>query len=176
MQSIAYWTIIGRLDQFALGMFFFQIRRHVEGRGRWVAASCIAFLVFWYAFDLNGGFYRSPSYPSPSPVWIVLTSIEGLAYAILIAWYDATTASRSEAWPARFIALIGTYSYSLYLLHFFVVFKMPALVDRYVVDLSNPYVRLLAAVPCFLALLPVAYLSYRFVEAPFLKYRRPYVT
>lgn len=174
VQNAAYWTIIGRLDQFILGIFFFQCRDFFKGKGYLVAATSLLFLVFWYWFDLRGGFYRSPSYPSPSPIWIIMTTIEGLTYGALIAWYDGKS-SYSDTRSAKFIALIGTYSYSIYLLHFFFVFKMPLFVDTYIVSLSNPYVQLAASVPCFLALLPLSWLSYRFIEEPFLRYRKHYL-
>lgn len=174
VQSLAYWTIFGRLDQFILGILLFRHRNLMQGRG-WLAATVLlAFLVFWYFFDAAGGFFKNPSYPSPSPVWLVLTFVEGLTYASLIAWYD-TKFSYSDSRTARFIALIGSYSYSLYLLHFFFVFKMPVLINQYLVDLSNRYVLLLFAVPCFLALLPLSWLSYRFIEEPCLKFRRAYI-
>lgn len=174
VQNAAYWTIIGRLDQFVLGIFFFQCRDFFKGKGAHAAALALLFLVFWYAFDLGGGFYRSPTYPSPSPLWIIITTLEGAAYGALIAWHDSTF-SYSDARSAKFIALIGTYSYSIYLLHFFFVFKMPRFVDTHIVSLSNPYVQLAASVPCFLALLPLSWLSYRFIEEPFLRFRKPYL-
>lgn len=172
IQSLAYFTIAGRIDQFILGMFAFQVRGFFKGRGGVAFLIALAFLSFWYAFDRSGGFYGLID--SPSPIWIYLTTVEGLAYASFIAWYDASFGYRDSRW-ARFAALIGTYSYSIYLLHFFVVFRMPVLIDRYVFDLSNPYVLLALSPAGFLAMVPLSYLSYRFIEAPFLKYRVPYL-
>lgn len=174
VHSLAYWTIFGRLDQFILGILLFKHRELMRGRNLVAAGVALAFLAFWYLFDAAGGFFMNPSYPSPSPVWVVLTLVEGLAYATLIAWYDCSF-TYSDSRRSRFIALIGTYSYSLYLLHFFFVFQMPVLINQYVVVLSNRYLLLAFAVPCFLALVPLSWLSYRYIEAPCLRYRVRYV-
>lgn len=172
VQFLAYSTLVGRIDQFVLGMFAFRMRPMFKGRGYVVLLTSLGFLSFWYAFDRNGGFYGSIE--SHSPVWIYLTTLEGLAYASFIAWYDASFGYRDSRW-AKFAALIGTYSYSIYLLHFFVVFRMPAFIDRHLLDLSNRYVLLAMSLAGFLAMVPLAYLSYRFIEAPFLKYRVRYL-
>ena len=97
------------------------------------------FLAFYWLFDLGGGFVLSPSYPSPSPWWVVLPTVEGLAYAFGIAWYDSSFAPR-PAGVSGFIGRIGEYSYSIYLLHFFVVFYAARIVHTHVMDISNFYV------------------------------------
>lgn len=175
VQSLAYWTLVGRMDQFVLGILFFHYRHWLENKGWLVLATVLGFLLFWYAFDARGGFYMQPAYPSPSPVWIYLTLIEGIAYASVIAWYD-TRHRDSTHWLARGVALIGTYSYSLYLLHFFVVFRLPVWINDHLFPLTGPYALLMAAVPSFLLLVPAGWASFRFIEAPFLRYRKPYVT
>lgn len=174
VQSLAYWTLLGRIDQFVLGIWFFHYRNALVGRGGWVALGVLAFLLFWYGFDAQGGFYVSPAYPSPSPVWVVITLFEGLAYGMFIAWYDGWFRQSDSRW-ATWVAAIGTYSYSIYLLHFFVVFEMPAFVHTRLFALDNPYVLLLMAIPCFLLLVPLAWASYRWVESPFLRFRRRYI-
>lgn len=174
VHSKAYWTLFGRADQFILGILLHQHRELLRGRGWAAAVVFTAFLVFWYLFDRAGGFYMNPSYPSPSPVWVVLTLFEGIAYATLIAWYD-TAFKGSDSRLSRFVALVGTYSYSLYLLHFFFVFSMPVLIDRYLFNLANPYVLLAVALPCFLMLMPLSWLTFRYIEAPCLRYRLNYL-
>lgn len=174
VQSLAYWTLIGRIDQFVLGIWFFHYRQALAGRGALVAFTSLLFLVFWYWFDAGGGFYVSPSYPSPSPVWVVLTLFEGITYGMFIAWYDARHI-HSNSRSARWLAAIGTYSYSIYLLHFFVVFHIPAIIHSQLFSLSNPYLLLLMSVPGFLLLVPIAWLSYHAIEQPFLRFRKPYI-
>ncbi len=42
-------------------------------------------------------------------------------------------------------------------------------------DISNFYLCLLWSLPAFLLMLPFGYLSFRFIETPFLNLRRPYL-
>tara|TARA_R110002095_G_scaffold15555_1_gene19089 strand:+ start:2056 stop:2973 length:918 start_codon:yes stop_codon:yes gene_type:complete len=118
IQSLAYWTIIGRIDQFLLGMIAFQMRTYIKGRHFLVLSGFTAFSIFYWYFDKSGGFYHNPSYPSNRLIWVYLPTLEGLAYALIIAWYDNSFV-HTHGRISRFVAVIGTYSYSIYLLHFF---------------------------------------------------------
>jgi peptidoglycan/LPS O-acetylase OafA/YrhL len=174
VQSLAYWTIIGRIDQFVLGMLAFHFRGLIAGRHVMVAAVFAAFVLFYWQFDRHGGFYRYTAYPSPRSIWIYLPSMEGLAYAVCIAWYDSSF-SPSVTGISKFIGRIGEYSYSIYLLHFFVVFRASKFVNEHIMGISNFYLACLWAAGVFVLMLPVGYLSFRFVEGPFLKLRKRYV-
>jgi len=170
---LAYATIVGRIDQFTLGMLAFHLRHMFAGRHVFAILSLAAFALFFWYFNLLGGFFNNPSFPSPSPIWIVLPTAEAAAYAITIVWYDSSFSLPQGAF-SRFLGRIGTYSYSIYLLHFFFVFNLSRLVHEHLMDISNFYLALLWALACFLMMVPVGYLSYRFVEAPFLSLRRRY--
>ena len=174
IQTLAYWTLFGRIDQFALGMVAYHLRARIAHR-HWLAAAVVAAfsLLYWY-FDARGGFFLLPSYPSPSRFWIYLPTFEGLAYGMLIAWYDSSF-SPPDSGFSKFIGRIGDYSYSMYLLHFFFVFAAARFVNQWIADLSNFYVACLWAVVAFLCMLPLCALSFRYLEAPFLRLRRPYV-
>jgi peptidoglycan/LPS O-acetylase OafA/YrhL len=69
---------------------------------------------------------------------------------------------------------LGEYSYSIYLLHFFVVFEMARIIDQHLMAIGNFYLACLWSALCFLCMLPIGYLSFRFIEAPFLRHRRLY--
>lgn len=174
IQTLSYWTIIGRIDQFLLGIVAFQYRKIIASRHIIIFICLFLFACFYWYFDSLGGFYKSPSYPSPSSIWVYMPTIEGLAYALLIAWYD-NSFKHSTGAVSKFIALIGTYSYSIYLLHFFVVFKMSNAINKYVVDLSNIHLAVLFSFFCFLLMIPIGFLSYKFIETPFLRFRTKYV-
>jgi len=174
VQRAAYWTIVGRIDQFLFGMFAFECRRVACGRHGIAAVVLLAFMGFYWAFDRAGGFYLlDGGYPSPSALWIVLPTIEGAVYAFLIAWYDASFTQR-HTWPSRVAATAGAYSYSIYLLHPFVVFKMAAWIDAHVMSLSSYYVAFAWSILGYLAMMPIGWLSYRLIESPFLRLRRRY--
>ena len=174
IQSLAYWTIVGRIDQFALGMLVYQFRSYLAHRHLVARLTIMAFMMIYWYFDYQGGFYQSPSYPSRSPLWIILPTIEGIAYAISIAWYD-NSFSHSTSGLSRFIGRIGEYSYSIYLLHFFVVFQAARFVNERIMDISNFYLACLWSLVFFVLMMIPGYVSFRFIEAPFLKLRRRYV-
>lgn len=175
VQSLAYWTIIGHVDQFLMGIFAFRYRLLLKER--YFASACIAlsFCLFYWHFDRSGGFYLQPDgYPSGSLFWIIIPFAEALAYSALIAFYD-TTFQPSTKGISGFIGQAGAYSYSIYLLHFFVAFHMARFIDTHWMDLSNFLVAMLWALACFCTLVPIGWLSYRFIESPFLRLRLPYL-
>lgn len=173
IQSLAYYTIIGRVDQFVLGMLVFHFRTFFAHRHVISVATLTAFTAIYWYFDIQGGFHQNPSYPSQSPFWIVLPTIEALAYSIGIAWYD-NSFSHSTTGVSKFIALIGKYSYSIYLLHFFVAFPAAGFVDERIMDISNFYIAFLWSSIFFLLMMLPGYISFRFIESPFLKLRKSY--
>ena len=63
----------------------------------------------------------------------------------------------------------------LYLLHFFVVFHAARFVHERVMDISNFYLAVPWAMLGFVLMLPIGYLSFRFIERPFLRHRKRYV-
>ena len=174
IQSLAYWTIYGRIDQFALGMLLYQFRSFFAHRHPLAIATIVAFMLFYWHFDFSGGFYHNPFYPSPNPIWIFLPTIEGLAYAVGIAWYESSF-SLPTTGISGFIGRIGEYSYSIYLFHFFVVFNAAKFVDERIMHLSNFYLACFWSAVAFLLMMPIGYISFRFIEAPFLKLRKRYI-
>lgn len=171
----AYWTIVGRLDQFVFGMLGYRFRHAIVKQHFRAAALAFAFCAFYYFYDRAGGFYRMPSYPSSSSIWIILPTIEGVCYGMLIAYYDGSF-RHSNGILSKSVASIGKYSYSIYLWHFFVVFVMADLVNRYILNISYYYTGQFWALVCFLALVPFAYVSYQLFERPFMKMGLSYST
>lgn len=174
VQFESYFTIIGRIDQFVLGILAFQNRIFFSGRHLLAVGVALAFVGFWGVFDSLGGFYRMPGNLPPTPLWVVIPTIEGAVYGSLIAWYDNSFAPKSTRF-SQFIASIGTYSYSMYLWHYFVVFRAARWIDQSVIGLSGPLVTIPMAVLCFLLLQPFCYLSYTFIESPLLALRMNYL-
>jgi peptidoglycan/LPS O-acetylase OafA/YrhL len=170
VQYPAYWTIIGRIDQFALGMMAYHCRTLISGKHVPVAGMLIVYSGIYCWFDRAGGFYGTHDHP----IWIVMPTIDAFALSCAIAWYDNSFA-HGEGPISRAIAKVGDYSYSIYLLHTFVVFKAATLVNAHVMDLGNFYVALIWASAFLLAMMPIGYLSFRFIESPFYRFRRRYI-
>jgi len=174
IQTLAYWTLVGRIDQFTLGMLAFHFRGRVP---HWAMALVAGgFLWFFWRFDQLGGFFNMPSYPSPSPLWIMMPTIEGAAYAVAIAWYDRAFAHAAPGAFSRFVGRMGAYSYSIYLMHCFVVFAAARLVHEHIMDISSFHAALPWALAFFVAMYVPGYLSFRFIESPFLRLRVAYTT
>ncbi|WP_417387989.1 acyltransferase family protein [Gimesia sp.] len=174
IQVYSYFTIIGHIDQFLLGMLAFQLRSWIKGRHILVLSGLTAFILFYWYFDAAGGFYHNPAYPSNNLVWVYLPTLEGLAYGLLIAWYD-NSFSHSQNILSRFIAMIGVYSYSIYLLHFFTYRFLSFILGRYLMPVTNFYIAFVYSIIGFLIMVPIAHLSYRYIESPFLKLRTNYL-
>lgn len=174
IQDMSYFTIIGRIDQFLLGIMAYQFRNEIAGKHLFAFIVLVSFLIFYWYFDLQGGFYVNPWYPSPNKIWIYMPLLEGFAYAVAIAWYD-NSFEHSTGKISKFIALIGTYSYSIYMLHFFLVFWISGLIHNHVIALNNLHVAIVFAFLCFFLMIPLGYISYRFLESPFLKFRTRYI-
>ena len=174
VQSVSYWTIIGRIDQFLLGIIGFKLKDHVAGKKYFALPIAFFFLVFWFYFDTLGGFYNPEANVTNKALWIIIPTIEGISYAFLIAWYDERSRP-SNALISRFIAMVGNYSYSIYLLHFFFIFEISEFINSKIIALSNSYIVLLVAIPSFLVILPISFISFKLIEAPFLRFRKSYL-
>ena len=173
VQFRSYYTILGRFDQFALGILAFRYRERIPDRNSVGVAVALTFLCYFSFFDQLGGYYGPFKYGDLSLIWIFQLTIEGLAYAVLIAWYDKKSLQINQfTWG---IAKVGQWSYSIYLLHCFVIFSIPGFLDTRIFDVSNSYIKLVAATIVFVMFLPIGYLSYTYIESPFLKYRRSYI-
>lgn len=174
VQSLSYWTIVGRIDQFVIGMLTFSYAAQLTNKRILLAFSLLAFSVFWWWFDATGGFYLRPKYPSPSHIWIFIPTFEGIAYASLVVWYDHTKINLSTV-TSQIVQRMGEYSYSVYLLHVFFVFRAADHIHTNVMDISNFYVALAWSFVFFVAMQALGYLCFRFVERPFSKLRLHYV-
>jgi peptidoglycan/LPS O-acetylase OafA/YrhL len=171
VQDAAYWTIIGRADDFLMGIAAFSFREHFTGRHAFSALIVLCFAAFYWEFDHLGGFTligRS------SPIWIILPTAEAVTYSSLIAYYD-TTYRPSETGLSWVLSKIGDYSYSIYLLHVFFVFRMAGYVHRHIMDISNFYLACGWALVGFALMIPIGWVSYYYFERPFLKFRKRYI-
>lgn len=164
VQDFAYWTIAGRFDQFALGIFF-AMRPAI--RGRWAGLAAVGIAAVYLAFDAAGGFYAGPDW-----AWVILPTIEAIAFAAIISWYDANPIRSPRMW---IVQKAGEYSYSIYLLHFFFVFHAARFVDERVMKLTSLYVALPWALLFFLFMVGVGHLSFKLIESPPMRLRKAYI-
>ena len=172
-RDFSYWTILGRLDQFMIGMMIAVVLKHhtIENRRlRWgVPMGGAGLLVALFIFNRLGGWFIVARWK------IIWPSIEGLLWGVFIAGYLALMHGKQHS-ILRLFEGIGTISYSIYLTHCVVV---TLVVDHslFFVLSYNEYLGPLLSTT--IIVLPVtiivSLLCYHIVEKPFLTLRQPYL-
>ena len=174
VQRLAYWTIVGRVDQFTIGIIAYHLSAKVRNNHGLAIAAAASFITFYGYFDYLGGFYDMGGYPSPSALWTIFPTIEGLTYGLLIAYYD-TSFNPTDSRASRIVGSIGECSYSIYLLHFFFIGAIMPTMRKLLPFFSNYYIATVYSVAFFAAMYVIGYVSYHYYERPFLKLRKPYI-
>lgn len=171
-RDLGYLNILGRLDQFLIGMWAaWSFRRWPLSPRRGAVLALVALVA---VIACLAAFNRAGGWPTTAMWKIAWPTVEGALWAAFLIGY-VSCANQSTGWWSRAVAWIGTISYSIYLIHFVILHSMIKLAwpiafsGRFVVDaLLNT---LLIALP---ATLLIAALTYRFVELPFLRLRGGY--
>jgi peptidoglycan/LPS O-acetylase OafA/YrhL len=171
VEYFSYYTLVGRIDQFLLGCLAYHWRSSIQGRHGWWLLAATLFCGWMSYVDHQGSLFARQH--DMSPWWTVATTIEGVFYGLTVAWYD-TSFTHGRGQVSRFVAMVGRYSYSIYLLHAFVVFRLAEFIHHKVLSLDNVPIALLAAAICLVLFLPVAALSHKLIEQPFLSRRVRY--
>ena len=171
-RDISYLQIVGRLDQFLLGMWAawcWRQRPLTPKAGAALAALALAaILCAAWGFNVLGGWPTTPGWK------IFVPTIEGAIWTAFLLGYVACANGASGLW-SRTLARIGEISYSIYLLHFVVIWSLLKLGLPHV--FSGGFVddallnTALIALPITLL---VSALSYAFIERPFLRLRGNY--
>ena len=174
IHRLAYYTLLGRIDQFLLGMLAYRCAGFFRKKHLIMAIASLSFLLIYHVLDVMEVFYNEQSWHYPF-AWVFIPTLEGAFYGVLIAWYDQSFSPSSKG-ASGFIARIGQYSYSIYLFHFFFVFMMTDFIHTNVMDISSFYIALPWSVLCFTMMVVPGHLSYKCIEEPFLRYRKRYVS
>lgn len=174
-RDFSYGHLVGRLDQFVIGMLAAVLYLRWQGRETlFRALFCLALpgtvLLLWAFHSIGGGFNSEAN-------WKVLwTTVEGGAWGAIILGYVGMR-PKLPATVSRAVVLIGEMSFSIYLLHRVVLsvlltrpWTTPRPFGRW--DLDVLFDTACLAVPLTLA---VSAVTFRVVERPFLSLRRTYV-
>jgi peptidoglycan/LPS O-acetylase OafA/YrhL len=172
-REFSYWTILGRLDQFVIGMMFAAMVKHftIENRRlRWgVPVGSIGLLLAIFIFNRLGG------WPIVSPWKIIWPPIEGLLWGLIIVGYVSLLHGKKNLF-SRLIASIGNISYSIYLTHYII---LTLAVDHSLFFAWSYNLYLGQLLSTLIVILPttiiVSFLCYHVIEKPFLELRQSYL-
>ncbi|RXW27710.1 acyltransferase [Enterobacter cloacae] len=171
--SFYYLTIIGRLDQFLVGMLAaFAYRRFgdVLKNPLCLVVSSIFILCTLYYMPVLGVWY------TPLPIRSMLQTWEAIAWAALIVSYLKCSFSFLPK-TSYVLSKLGELSYSAYITHGLVLY----VIERNnwwlsFVSIPNLNAILNGLLVVFPPVMIVSWLSFSFVEKPFLTLRRSYTT
>lgn len=174
IREISYWTILGRIDQFILGMIAAKWFREMNEKKEKVFK--IAFLpnlilIFLVIFLFNklGGWVAVENWK------VIWPTIEGLIWAIFIVSYTVSFNNYSNP-LSKILAKIGELSFSMYLIHFVVIQIIVNKGFFFVLDISPFKNAFLNSVFIVLPItILISLLTYNLIEKPFLKLRVKYL-
>lgn len=176
---VSYYTIVGRLDQFMIGIGLAYLvdseRLRLDGnRGLGfglLAGASIAILFLTSFINRAGGLFVW------QPWHILYPELEALIWAVFIAGYAMTSPFRHSRFGSIWRKL-GEVSFSMYVLHYAMLSEWWGLIyPKYLYGFVTGMPGVMA-LTCLISLpiIGVSFLSYRSIERPFLRMRRRYVS
>lgn len=170
-----YSTLLGRLDQFLIGMLAAMLYVKLESKGwlqHWIWLLLAVFMV-WLGVGLMARFSSYQGVEQHEPFWIFWPTLEALLWAGVVLAYLCSSAKVPDLLN-RFMELMGQVSYSWYLLHALVLGIWSQMVGPLqLTGLFGLDLTLNLAIVMVLSL-SIAKLSYHTLEEPFLGLRRRY--
>ncbi|MBP2309147.1 acyltransferase family protein [Azospirillum melinis] len=175
-RAIAYWTIVGRIDQFLIGMIAAVALRRCNDTPQaalWLGRAFLPAILLM--LTMITVFHRAGGYPVIATWKTVWPTVEAAGWALVIVTYLSVRISGSPA-LSRMTAYIGSISYSIYLTNFIVITQIGRYGDILKL-MPNPHIN--ALLVCTAVVLPASIalstLTYFAIEQPFMKMRRKYM-
>ncbi|MDA1372216.1 MAG: acyltransferase [Proteobacteria bacterium] len=174
MLVVSYWTIVGRIDQFLIGMIagLYYLQHFEQGRkfDGVALVGLILVLTALFVFNQYGG------NGSNNQKWAFWPTIEASCWAVFVLGY-LSIARHFPAWLGKGLVALGTVSYSIYLVHYVVLdFLMSRDWDVFI-RIADPFGT--AMLNTTLILMPLVVLvstgTYWLIERPFLVRRKTYM-
>lgn len=166
---IFYTTLIGRFDQFIVGMGASMISYQYFHRNVKPVHVLVSATIVWSAIEIQAH-YSSFFGIGRDPFWIFWPLLEACCWASLIACYSNCIIPVPNM-CSKIFDKGGEISFSIYVWHMVVIFPMKKMIDYFGI------VNLHFLVPMLLSLLItwfISNLSYEVIEAPFLKMKKIY--
>lgn len=176
VRDITYWTILGRLDQFLLGIgaaYLYQQKRFralLESRINCLT-SMATIIGLIYIFDFAGGYSGAPQ----AKWWVVWSFLEGLGWSYLALSYLCVKITIPKS-VSGFFSTLGALSFSIYVMHYMVIPYVHRFIGRVhytgINSLDIVIEGLLVVLPLVIAF---SFATHRLIEEPFLSLRKAYV-
>ena len=173
VQDASYSTILGRFDQFIIGMgaaLIYANRKAYLSSPIALAGSIGIVYLWFYAFTAwtNGGYYGTNS--ATSVAWIFSPTLEAIAWSVLMLSY-LQQKWKMPSLADRLLSYLGCVSFSMYIWHYPIILlfrKHPEISVS-----SFWYIDFIAMV--FPTILIVSSISYHIIEKPFFSFRTSYI-
>lgn len=171
-RDIGYWTIVGRIDQFCLGII--AARLYVGNDLQkiyplWFLPAALAVWAMHWLFNQAGGF------PSVGRWKIVWPDVEGALWACFIVTYLSAGRLLPRA-ISHLFSKLGEISYSFYLVHFAVInMVIKNSMSLHATGHENIDALATTLIIVFPITAAIALLTYHTIELPFLRMRPRYV-
>jgi peptidoglycan/LPS O-acetylase OafA/YrhL len=173
VRDIAYYSLLGRIDQFLIGMLaagLFLDRNLGERLPRWLVLPAAGAVVAMLC-----GFHALGGWPSLAGWKVLWPTAEGLVWGAFVLAYLSAARALPE-YLSTLLARVGEVSFSIYLLHILVVDLVATRGLFFGVGLGAYGDALVSTVIVILPLvLALSFFTYATIERPFLRLRRPYL-
>ncbi|MFD0676200.1 MULTISPECIES: acyltransferase family protein [unclassified Paenibacillus] len=172
IRDLSYWTIIGRFDQFLIGMISAVLFIKSNNKKKlWFYLLMLSIFILgitiWVFNNLGG-------WPVESDWKIIWPTIEGLVWALFLVAYNKVFLVNSNA-IQKFLSKIGDVSYSMYLLHVSILticLKHQVFFHTWMNATKSAMLNsLLIVIP---ASILISFLTFNIIEKPFLELRKKY--
>jgi peptidoglycan/LPS O-acetylase OafA/YrhL len=174
VRDISQWSMLGRFDQFAIGMcaaaWYFQRGRRLTsplhlGLAVLMVLAGLQWLAHW------GGYQRGEK----SPLWIVWDTIEGVIWAYLLVSY-LTCRLELPLWWDQTLSRLGRLSFSIYVFHSYAMYWVLKHFAATVITGAREWdAVLLGLFICVPMAVLIALPCYHLIEKQFFIFRRKYV-
>jgi peptidoglycan/LPS O-acetylase OafA/YrhL len=178
MDSFGYYSIFGRMDEFIIGMvgaYFFTTKKNFLKKSpkTYLALSTIMIVILLFVINRVRHHF---GYMEFENFYVILPTIEGLAAAGFIVSYVNIFQNKSKHFLSKIFTKLGELSYSIYLTHFMLIaliaskLSLPDLFGNW--WWSALFYGFVIVLPLALGL---SFMTYNFIEKPFLQLRKKYV-
>ncbi|APY13156.1 hypothetical protein BKD02_01545 [Brucella sp. 09RB8910] len=164
--NAVYFTLLGRFEQFAVGIFIAHRFADISKKARnpiHLIISIALIVAVEYAGATNNWWGRDLYQSLFQSLYLVA---EGAAFGyLIIAYLSLKTEFRVE----YAFAYLGAASYSIYLLHELIIRNYMSLVPSYLIGVRYDAMLIILPIIC-----TVSVLSFKYFETPFLQFRKRY--